>query len=156
MIYSSWNKECDRLKLVIICHFLPFNFKNQNFEKMKKKKKKTPWRYYHFTIVYHKSQSYNVWFLRYGEFHVILDPFVHFSPSPTNNPKNYKVEKMKKTNGNIILHLHTSNDSYTMYGSWDIEHDRPYCLSFWAIFCPFTPLTTKSEKTTWRYHFIYV
>ena len=42
MIYSSRNKECDRLKLVIMCHFLPFNLKNQNLKKKKKKKKKTP------------------------------------------------------------------------------------------------------------------
>ena len=45
---------------VILGHFLPFdptnNLKNQNFEKMKKKNKKT-WRYYHFTLVYHKWWS---------------------------------------------------------------------------------------------------
>ena len=45
--------------------FLPFyptnNQKNQNFEKMKK----NAWRYHHFTLVYHKWQSYEVWFLRY-------------------------------------------------------------------------------------------
>ena len=48
MIYSSGDIECDRPKLVIIGHFLPFyppppptkknknKNKNQNFEKMKK------------------------------------------------------------------------------------------------------------------------
>ena len=41
MIYSSWNIESGRLKLVIMGHFLPFysspkTLKNQNFEKMKK------------------------------------------------------------------------------------------------------------------------
>ena len=39
MIYSSTDIECDRLKLVILCHFYlfypPKNPKNQNFEKMK-------------------------------------------------------------------------------------------------------------------------
>ena len=29
------------------------------------KKWKNPWGYYYFTYVYHKWQSYNVWFLRY-------------------------------------------------------------------------------------------
>ena len=29
--------------------------------------KKNTWRYYHFTHVHHKWQSYDVWFLRYGE-----------------------------------------------------------------------------------------
>ena len=37
MIYSSWDMEYDRLKMVIMGHFLPFyplkNPKNQNFEK---------------------------------------------------------------------------------------------------------------------------
>ena len=40
MIYSSWDIEHDRLKLVIIGHFLPWyppkNPENQNSEKMKK------------------------------------------------------------------------------------------------------------------------
>ena len=52
---------------VILDHFLPFyplnNLKNQNFEKLKKKK--PTWRSYHFTLVYHKWQSYDVWVLRY-------------------------------------------------------------------------------------------
>ena len=40
-------------------HFYPLNNpENQNFEK-------NPWRYHHFTHVYHKSKSYDVWFLRY-------------------------------------------------------------------------------------------
>ena len=29
------------------------------------KKRKKDWRYHHFTLVYHKWQSYDVWFLRY-------------------------------------------------------------------------------------------
>ena len=40
LIYSSWDTEHDRLKLVILGHFLHFyspkNQENQNFEKMKK------------------------------------------------------------------------------------------------------------------------
>ena len=46
-----------------------------------------------------------------------------------------------------------------MYGSWDMEHYRQNFLSFWMVFCPFTPLWTqkikiwKNEKNTWRYHF---
>ena len=33
-----------------------------------------------------------------------------------------------------------------MYSSWDIECDRHNFLSFWTIFCPFTPLTTRKIK----------
>ena len=69
---------------VILVHFLSFdppNYpKNQNFEKTKKS-----WRYYHFTLVYHKWRSYDVWFLRYqaqqqSEFFVILGCFCPFTP----------------------------------------------------------------------------
>ena len=40
-----------------------------------------------------------------------------------------------------------------------MAHDRcNFHFSFWAIFCPFTPLTAqkmeilKNEKNAWRYH----
>ena len=33
-----------------------------------------------------------------------------------------------------------------MYGSWDMEHDGHNFLSFWTIFCPFTPLTPQKMK----------
>ena len=41
-------------------------------------------------------------------------------------------------------------------GFWDVEHDRHNFLSFWTIFCPFTPLATrkiKLKKNPQRYHF---
>ena len=106
MMYGSWDMECDRQNCVVILgHFWPFylidNPENQNFEKIKKKNTR---RYHNFTQVYHKWQSYNVWFLRYE--------------------------------------------------AWQTE----FFLSFWAIFCPFTPLTTqkikilKKWKKAYRYH----
>ena len=33
-----------------------------------------------------------------------------------------------------------------MYGSWDTECNRQNFLSFWTIFCSFTPLTTRKIK----------
>ena len=110
--------------------------------------------------MYHKWQSYDVWFLRYGvwqtEFFVILDHFLPFYA--TNNVKNQNFEKMKKPPGDIIiLHICTINDNYMMYGSWYMKHHRQN-LSFWTVFCHFTPLITqkiktlKTEKNTWRYH----
>ena len=79
---------------VILGHFLPFdppnNPKNQNFEKMKK----STWRYHHFTQVYHKWQSYDIWFLRYQlqqtDFFVILDHFLLFYPTIDPNIKIWK------------------------------------------------------------------
>ena len=86
-MYGSWDIRHNGQFFVILGHFLPFdapNPKNQNFEKIKKmkKKKKKAWRYYHFTPVYHKWQSYDVLSLRYGarqtEFFVILDDLLPF------------------------------------------------------------------------------
>ena len=76
------------------------------------KNEKSCWRYYHFTHVYLKRKSYEVWFLRYGatqtEFFVILDHFWPFYPP--NNPYNQNFEKMKKGSGDaIIFHLCNKN-----------------------------------------------
>ena len=40
------------------------------------------------------------------------------------------------------------------YNSWDTEQDKQNVLSFWAIFCPFNPLTTPKIKILkkWRKH----
>ena len=93
--YEEWQTEF----FVILNCFLPFyptnNSKNQNFEKNEKK----VWQYYHFTHMYHKWQSYDVWFLRYQvwqtEFFVILDNFLPIHPLKTK--KNQNFQKMKKT-----------------------------------------------------------
>ena len=113
MMYGSWDMERVRQKwqsydvwflryearqtefFVIFNYFLPFylthNPQNQKFWK----NEKNTWRYYWFTLVYHKWQSYHVWFLRYGAWltkvFVILDHFLPFSPP--NNPKNQNFQK---------------------------------------------------------------
>ena len=71
--------------------------------------------------------------------------FCTFTPLTTWKIKILK--KMKKTPGDIIiLHMCTINDNHMMYGSWDMEHNRHNFLSFWTIFCPFTPLWTQKIK----------
>ena len=68
MIYNSWDIWRARLQLVILGHFLtspspsvPLKLEKSEF----KKNEKNCWRY-HFTHVYQKPQSYDLWFLRYG------------------------------------------------------------------------------------------
>ena len=54
---------------VILGHFLPFYCPPPPLATSKIKfwkSEKNSWRYYHFTHVYHKWQSYYVWFVRYG------------------------------------------------------------------------------------------
>ena len=55
---------------------------------------------------------------------------------------------MKKTIGDIIiLHNCTKYYDYRPYCSWDMVHDGCNCyFSFWAIFCPFAPVTSKKMK----------
>ena len=100
-------------------HFLPFqppeNPENQNF-----KIEKNTWRYYNFTNLHHKWQSYDVWFLRHGAqltgFFVILDHFLPFYSHMDLENKNFR--KMSNAPEDIIiLQMYTINDSHMMYGS---------------------------------------
>ena len=91
MIYSSWDIEENILKLVILGHFL--------------KNEKTCSRYHHFTHVYQKSQSFDVWFLRYEvrwtEFFAISShflPFYQHSPSPPPTSKDSKNQNFEEKN----------------------------------------------------------
>ena len=66
---------------------------------------------------------------------------------------------MKKASWDVTtLHMCTKNHNHMMYASWDMEYDRHNFLSFWALFCPFTPLLTPKIKIwnilkkNWRYY----
>ena len=120
MIYSSWDTECDRMKLVIMENLLPCcllphppkNLKNQNFKKCKKhageiiilhvctkshnhmsynswdmecnrhnywpqklkfgESVKKPWKCHDFKLVYQKSWSYAILFLRYSMWQIVI------------------------------------------------------------------------------------
>ena len=102
MMHDSWNIRCDRQGRqncssfwVIFCPFTP-----QTIWKTKilEKNEKNAWRYYHVTHAYHKSQSYDVRFLRYKvqptEIFVILDHFLLCYALTTQKiKKNWKNEK---------------------------------------------------------------
>ena len=68
--------------------------------------------------------------------------------TPPNNSKNQNFEKMKITPGDIIiLHMCTINDNHMMFGSLYLDvRDGQKFLSFWTIFCPFTPVKTWKIK----------
>ena len=90
----------------------------------------------------------------------VLGNFLPFYPPNSLKNKNFK--KLKKAPGGIILlHKFTKNHDHMLLCSWDMARDTCNCyFSFWAIFCPFTPLTDKNqnfkkknnEKNFWRYH----
>ena len=90
----------------------------------------------------------------------------HLSPPPQQFRKSKLWKNEKITYRYCHLHMCIINDNHMMYGSWDMEHGQQTCLSFWTIFCLFTPppqpspppLATqkikilKNEKNAWRYH----
>ena len=122
---------------VNFCPFTPLTIRKIKVSK----NEKNTWRYYHFTHVHHKWQSYDVWFLRYGarqtEFFVILDRFLPFYPP--NDPENKNFEKTKKAPGHIILQKCTKNHDHIPHCYWDMTPGGcNFCVSYWAIFCPFT------------------
>ena len=98
--------------------------------------------------VYHKWESYDIWFLNYKlqqksilSFWAI---FYLFSPRTTCK---IKILKFKKSPWDIIiLHICTINDNHMLYGSWDMNLNRHNFFSFWTVFWPFTPLTTWKIK----------
>ena len=133
---------------VIFDNFLPFYLPNNpkiGFEKLKKMPGGII-----ILCMCNKWQSYDIWFLRYWvwctEFFVILEYFLSFYPP--NNSKNQNFEKMKITPGDIIiLHMCTINDNHMMFGSLYLDvRDGQKFLSFWTIFCPFTPVKTWKIK----------
>ena len=102
MMYRFWDRsETD----TIFCHYGPVFALLPPYRPRKstfwKNEKKNTWRYYHFTNVYHKWQSYDVWFLRYRvqqtELFVILDQcFTLYSPLTTSKIRIKKKKKWKK------------------------------------------------------------
>ena len=124
--------------------------------------KKNPWRYYHFTQVYHKWQSYDAWFLRYwaretGSFWTIFCPY---TPLTTQKIRILKSEK-KAWRYCHFTNVHNkwqSNDVWFLrYEAWRTEFfvllDR--FLFFYPPNNPKKSQFWKTETNTWRnHHFI--
>ena len=129
MMYGSWDMESDGQKFLsfwtVSYPFTPLTTRKTKFWK----NEKNTWRYHHFTYVYQK-------YIHSGTFF----PFYPTSPIKI-------LKKIKETSEDIILQMWTINDSHMMYGFWDMECNGQNVLSFWAGFCPFTPLTTQKIKT---------
>ena len=69
---------------------------------------------------------------------------------PPNKTQNFEKKKKKRKKCLEILpfytYMCTINEDHMINGSWNIRCDRKKCSTFWAIFCPFTPLTTWRIK----------
>ena len=100
----------------------------------------------HMSTKNHDHMMYASWDMEYDRnnflsFWAIFCPF-----TPLLTPKTKIWKNVKKTWRYYLLHMCTMNEDHMMYGSWDIRHNRERFLSFWAIFCPLTPLTTQKIK----------
>ena len=127
MMYGSWNKEHNRKNFLsfwtVFCPFTPL-LTTQTIKFCKDEKNTR--RYYHFTHMYHKWQSYDIWFLRYGvqqpEIFVILKIFLLFYPP--NNAKNQNFLKNEKNSWRYhhFTHVHQKLWSHDVqllrYGVW--------------------------------------
>ena len=143
MRYGSSNMKCNGQNFLsswaVSCSFTPLtNPKNDNFEKMKKKPGDI--------IILHRC-NINENHMMYDSWDTDPNGQNVFALLPPNNLKNQNFEKLeKKTPGNIIiLHMCTKNHVPMLHCFLDVAHWFNY-FSFWAIFCPFTSLTTKKIK----------
>ena len=145
MVSEVWSMT-DRI-FVILGRFLPFyptnNPKNQNLEKMKK----TPGDIIlQMCTINDNHMMYGSWDMEHARqkflsFWTIFCPFTLLTT--------WKIKILKKgTPGDIIiLHKRTKNHDHMLHCSWDRMRDGcDFYFSFWAIFCHFTPITTKKIK----------
>ena len=77
--------------------------------------------------------------------------FSHFGPFCPFAPLTIQIitilKKQKKHLEMLSFYLCVPKITIMMYASWNMECNRQYILSFWAIFCPFTPIITWKIKT---------
>ena len=143
MMYGSWDMEWDRQ------NFLSFWAIFCRFTNPPKKWKKCLeiLSYYTYMCTINEDHmlygSSNVRCVRqkFSSFWTIFCPF-----SPLTTWKITILTFYKTPGDMIILHICTINDNHMMYGFWDMEHNRHNFLSFWTVFCPFTPHIDPENK----------
>ena len=154
MMHGSWGIEWDRQNFLsfwaIFCPITHLAIPRISiFKKWKKNNKNNnnnnnAWRLIilHMCTINDNHIVYNSWDTERNRqnfllFCVIFCPFTKLTTQ--------KIKILKKWNINI-LQMRTINNNHMMYGYWDSEHDWHSSLSFWAIFCPFIPLTTQKNQ----------
>ena len=144
MIYSSWNIERDGLKLVILGNFSPFyspkdqkNYFRKNFEKMKKI-------IGDIIILLMCTKNHNHMMYGSWDFLSLLVIFCSFTPRTTRKIK--ILNNWKSTWRYYFTYVHHKWQSYSCMvpDIWSATNKN--FLSFWTVFCPFTPLTTHKIK----------
>ena len=153
MLHCTWEMVCDRCNYfsfpTIFCPFSPNSLKNENQKKKKRRKNILEISSFYISvpkIIIRWCTITEIWCERCNCYFSFWAIFCTFTPLKA---KKIKIsEKKKKSQGNIIiLQMCTKNYDQMMYDSWDAVRDRCNCyFSFWAIFCPFIPLTARKIK----------
>ena len=144
-------------------YFCPFNPSPQQQGKSKFwKNEKNAWRYYHFTRVYHKWKSNDVWLLRYEMWQNFLLFWATFCPfTPLTTQKIKILRKWKKQLEILSFYTHVSKIMITCYTIPEIWHMTDiiyisYFGPFSAILPPKSPKKQNfkkwKKKNTWRYY----
>ena len=85
--------------------------------------------------MYHKWQSYDVWFLRHGaqqtEFFVILGHFLPFHPTQQ------KIKILKKWKKRLNMYKCTKNHDHMLYYTWDKHMTGVILIFHFVLFLPF-------------------
>ena len=150
MIYSSWDIECEGLKLVILGYFSPFilpeNPKNQNFEKMKKSNGDII--ILHVCTKNHNHMMFDSWDREWDGWNFLWFWAIFCPFTPSNNSENQNFEKIKKgPRDAIILHMCTKNHNHMMYASWDTECNRKnFLIAILAYYLPFYPINNPGTQ----------
>ena len=132
-MYRFWDMECDgQIFLSLWTDFDPLTPtsppNNQENTKFWKNEKNT------WDMECNREKFLSFW--------TIFCPF-----TPLTTWKNKIFKKWKKEQGDIIiLQICTKNHDHMLQCSWDMAHDGCSYFTFWAIFCPFTTLTTQKIK----------
>ena len=128
-------------------YFCPFNPSPQQQGKSKFwKNEKNAWRYYHFTRVYHKWKSNDVWLLRYEMWQNFLLFWATFCPFTPLTKKKIKIlRKWKKQLEILSFYTHVSKIMITCYTIPEIWHMTD--IIYISYFGPFSAiLPPKSPK----------
>ena len=138
LIYGFWNIRCDRQKFLsfwaIFCPFSPLTTRKIKVLKLKK----TPGDIIisHICTINDNLFMYGSWDMEHniilchsGSFFALLPPY---------GPRKSKFRKNEKNTWRYY-HFTNINNNHMIHGSSDMKCNGQNFLSFWTVFCPFTP-----------------
>ena len=155
MIYSSWGIEENKLKLVILGHFLPFirlkNPKNQTFEKMKTFARDII--ILHMCTKNHNHMTYGSWDTEWDRqkslsFWVTFCPFTSLPPPP-HDPEHQNFEQKFKKCLHILsfyTYMCTINEDHDIwFRKYDVQQTEIFDI-LGHLFALSSPWQTGKSK----------